>query len=204
MKKIFYIGGSPCSGKSTVAEKITDSFDFYYYKVDDYLERFTQTGAKCGYKICKKQAEMLPEQIWMRNPKLQCEEELRFYHEIFDLILLSINQVETDKCIITEGAAFLPELMDKISVSINNYISITPTKSFQIEHYEQREWITYVLEDCSDKKKAFENWMDRDALFAVEVRNQCANLGYKSIITDNNVEFDHTYQLVCRQFGLEC
>lgn len=33
----YYIGGSPCSGKSTIAEIPSKRYDLYYFKVDDFL-----------------------------------------------------------------------------------------------------------------------------------------------------------------------
>ena len=52
---IYYIGGSPCSGKSTVAELLAAKYNLYYFKVDDFLDNYTQMGAAQGYDICKKQ-----------------------------------------------------------------------------------------------------------------------------------------------------
>ena len=40
----YYIGGSPCSGKSTVAEIISEKYNLYYFKVDDFLEKYTKMG----------------------------------------------------------------------------------------------------------------------------------------------------------------
>ena len=34
----YFIGGSPCSGKSTVAEILAKKYDLYYFKVDDFLD----------------------------------------------------------------------------------------------------------------------------------------------------------------------
>ena len=45
MTGIYFIGGSPCSGKSTVAESLSDKYDLYYFKVDDYLNQYTNRGA---------------------------------------------------------------------------------------------------------------------------------------------------------------
>ena len=39
-KRILFIGGSPCSGKSTVAERIAKEYSAYYFKVDDFLDDF--------------------------------------------------------------------------------------------------------------------------------------------------------------------
>ena len=197
----YFIGGSPCSGKSTVAEILAEKYDLYYFKVDDFLEEYTRLGAAKGYVICKKQEDMGPEQIWMREPQLQCEEELTFYEEVFEFVMADLEKINA-KGIIAEGAAYLPKLMKKLGVSKDRYLSITPTKEFQVEHYSQREWVPYVLEGCSDKEKAFANWMERDALFAKEVQRQCAEEEYVSIVNDGNIGVDEMVGMVVVQFGL--
>lgn len=53
--------------------------------------------------------------------------------------------------------------------------------------YSQREWGHFVLEGCSDKEKAFENWMERDVLFAEEVRRQCERERFMSIVNDGAI-----------------
>lgn len=35
-KRVLFIGGSLCSGKSTVAERISKEYSSYYFKVDDF------------------------------------------------------------------------------------------------------------------------------------------------------------------------
>lgn len=41
---IYYIGGSPCAGKSSVAEILSKKHDLYYFKTDDFLDRYMQAG----------------------------------------------------------------------------------------------------------------------------------------------------------------
>ena len=86
----YYIGGSPCAGKSTVAEMLSQKYDLYYFKVDDFLDDYTKSGVLKGYPICKKTVEMNPEQIWMREPLLQCREEFEFYEEVFEYVLIPL------------------------------------------------------------------------------------------------------------------
>ena len=201
MTNIYYIGGSPCSGKSTIAEILTEKFDLYYFKVDDFLEEYTKMGASKGYEICKKQEAMSPEEIWMREPQLQCEEEFAFYEEVFEFVLEDLKKIDA-KGIITEGAAYLPKLMKAKGIWSDHYLAIMPTAEFQIEHYKQREWVPYVLEGCSDKEKAFSNWMNRDILFAQEVQRQCAAEQYHSIINDGNITVEQMVEKVVACFGL--
>ena len=66
MKEIYYMGGSPCSGKSTAAEILAERYGLYYFKVDDYLEKYINDGAAAGMEICSRQSKMSPEEIWMR------------------------------------------------------------------------------------------------------------------------------------------
>ena len=48
MENIYYLGGSPCCGKSTIAEKLSKKYGFKYYKVDDFLVDFTSKGGDSG------------------------------------------------------------------------------------------------------------------------------------------------------------
>lgn len=85
----------------------------------------------------------------------------------------------------------------------NRYFSIVPSKEFQIYHYKQREWVPYVLSECKDKEKAFLNWMERDALFALNIHNQCKMEGYSSIINDGSIEIETLLCILSQHFGLE-
>lgn len=77
MEKIYFIGGSPCSGKSTVAEVISRKYNLNYFKVDDFLEKYTEMGVESKKPICVKLSKMSPEQIWMREAQIQNSEELQ-------------------------------------------------------------------------------------------------------------------------------
>lgn len=60
----------------------------------------------------------------------------------------------------------------------------------------------YVLEGCSDKDKAFSNWMNRDILFAREVQRQCNEEQYVSIINDGSIALDELIDIVASYLGL--
>ena len=203
MAKIYFIGGSPCSGKSTVAEALASKYGLYYFKVDDFLEKYTKQGAHKGCEICKKQLEWNLEQIWMREPTLQCKEELQFYEEIFEFIIADLKDFGEARSIITEGAAYLPHLIKRLNISKNQYISITPTRDFQISNYKERDWIHIFLEGCSNREKAFDNWMERDCLFAECVIESCLKQDYVSIINDGHKSISEMIANVSAHFGLE-
>ena len=200
---IYYIGGSPCSGKSTIAEILSEKYDLYYFKVDDYLDKYMQLGVENGYEMCKKHSGLSWEQIWMRDPVLQCEEEVQWYEEVFEFVQKDLEEVSCKNGIITEGAAYLPNLMKRIDVPCNRYISMIPEKEFQIFHYSKREFVPYILRECSDKRKAFENWMERDFLFAQDVKRQCEMAGYKSFVNCGEMPIEDMVKMVEEHFELK-
>jgi len=200
---IYYIGGSPCSGKSTTAEILSKRYGLYYFKVDDYLDGYMEQGAAKGYEICKKQTEFSSDQIWMRDPKIQCIEEIQWYEEVFEFAQKDLQAITSTKGIITEGAAFMPKLMKKIGVPNNRYLSLTPTKEFQLFHFKQREFVPYILRNCSDPQEAFNNWMGRDILFAKEMQKQCNEEGYKSIINNGQFLIEDMVDMIAIHFGLK-
>lgn len=202
MMNIYYIGGSPCSGKSTVAEILSEQYDLYYFKVDDFLDSYTKQGALKGYPVCRKQVELTPDQIWMRDPVLQCREELIYYEEVFEFIERDLEQIKNVNGVITEGAAYVPGLIRDAQIPENRYLSITPTKEFQLFHFRKRTFVPYILRGCSNMEKAFDNWMERDILFAGEVRKQCGETGYTSVINDGSMEIAGMADLVAAHFGL--
>lgn len=57
MTNIYYIGGSPCSGKSTIAEMIAKKYDLHYFKVDDYLDKYIAKGKEKGFPFSTKASD---------------------------------------------------------------------------------------------------------------------------------------------------
>jgi 2-phosphoglycerate kinase len=200
---VYYIGGSPCSGKSTIAEYLAKHFDMLYYKVDDYLDDYMRKAASDGFALAERFATMSCDETWLRDPMELCRDEVAYYMGIFDYIMAEIRKIQTDKPIITEGAALMPALMKKMGVPRNRYLCIVPDADFQNAKYVERPWIDQVLEDSSDKRAAFSNWMARDAFFALHVLEEARNLGYETIVTGADTPLAENIDKTIRTFALD-
>ncbi len=93
--------------------------------------------------------------------------------------------------------------MKMCNIDIKQYFNITPTPEFQISHYKERSWVSDVLEGCSNKEKAFKKWMNRDILFADEVREQCNQMGYQAFVNDGLISIGEVVKKVATQFGMK-
>ena len=202
MFKVYYIGGSPCSGKSTISEMLVEKYGFQYYKLDDYLFEHLEKGASDGNDLYKKVISMSLDETWFRNPLEQSDEEIAIYEIMFSYAMNDINNLSAETAVLAEGAGFLPNLMKKANVDKSHYACIVPTKKFQIKHYSKRAWIKDYLSSCSDKDRAFHNWMERDSIFAERVLEEAKKLEYFNIIVDGNQSINENYEVIENVFKL--
>lgn len=198
-RRIWFIGGSPCSGKSTVAERISSDCNAYYFKAGDYPEDLISLAAAKGLPVCGRIRQMTADEIWLRSPKEQCEEEFLIYEEIAGFLFEKLNAVEADT-VIAEGAAFTPDIMKRIKA--DHYLCMIPTPEFQISHYRMREWVRYVLQDCTDKESAFDNWMQRDILFADQGKSTCDANNMLCLRNDGEKTEDEVLCTIKRALGI--
>jgi uridine kinase len=197
----FILGGSPCSGKTTVAERLSKEFDLPYYKVDDHQMRHIKNANPKDHPRMAAYAQMEWDEIWSRPADLQMREEITFYEERFEMILEDLLEYKNNDAVVIEGAAFLPSLLHSWGVPNDKAIFLIPTKVFQIDHYSKRPWIKSILGSCKNPKQAFANWMERDHLFGQEIIKQARSFNYRCIIIDGNSSVDELYTMIKKHFG---
>ncbi|MDU6293791.1 MAG: AAA family ATPase [Streptococcus mitis] len=198
---LYMIGGSPCSGKSTIASLLARQYQLRHIKLDDLVDEMMTQASADSQPICLLRQDRSPEQIWMRNPEEMADEEWHFYEEIFPYVKSYLIKNQNIPLLV-EGAGLLPHLVKELECPASSYLCLTPTTDFQKKHYRQREWVPYVLEGTTNPDKAFENWMQRDILFAQMVRKEAMELGYSSLLTDGSQSENQTMKEVARLLKL--
>lgn len=198
----YILGGSPCSGKSTIAGKLSTRFHLGYYNVDDHYQEHIKRCNPKMHPVMNKISKMGWDEIWSRPVPVQVKDELEFYRELFGMILQDFGEFESEKPLIVEGAALLPELIYKTSIDPDRVLYMVPTKGFQIHHYSRREFIHHILNDCKDPESAFENWMMRDHLFGKQILRQAKSYGFGTILIDGEMNIEELFQVVSDYFDL--
>jgi adenylate kinase family enzyme len=206
LKEIFsqayILGGSPCSGKSTIAEMLAAQYDLCYYKADDHDPEHMQQAKPEQQPVMFKYARIGWDEIWSQSVETLLTDELAYYRERFPFVLNDLSQITDDRPLLLEGVAFLPDLIHRYNVNPKNVIFMVPTFEFQIQHYSQRPWIQSILSECHDPKQAFENWMQRDHLFGLEVIRQAEEHGYHVILVDGSADIQAQFETVGTRFNL--
>jgi dephospho-CoA kinase len=198
----YILGGSPCSGKSMLAQRLSQEFKLQYYKVDDYDREHAE---RCDPKLhpnMSRFARLSWNEIWMRPVSDQVADEFEYYRERFELIAQDLGQYDENKPLILEGAAYLPELLEQNGADPQRVIYLVPTHEFQLRHYRQRPWIQQILQTCAEPEQAFENWMLRDHLFGREIARQAQAKGFETILVDGSQTIGEHYAQVKAHFEL--
>ena len=198
---LYMIGGSPYSGKSTIAFLLARKYDLLHIKLDDLTDQMLDQARANAKPISLLRQDRSPDQIWLRHPKEMADEEWRFYEEIFPYVASYLLEHQ-EKPLLVEGAGLLPHLVKSLDGPAVSYLCLTPTADFQKKHYRQREWVPYVLEGTSNPEQAFENWMQRDILFAQLVRKEAQKLGYPTLMTDGSRSEKETAEEIARLLKL--
>lgn len=198
----FVLGGSPCSGKSTIASHLSSRYGLQVYKVDDREQAHHAKIDPTRHPTMHAFMKMDWNEIWSRPVPIQVKEEFAFYREKSAMILEDLLDYDEDRPLILEGAAFLPELIHQWGVPKKQGVYLIPSKDFQVQHYQQRPWISQILQSCDNPRQAFENWMERDYQFGLEILQQLQVYPYRSIIIDGNLKVDQVCNMVEDYFGL--
>ncbi|HPJ90245.1 MAG TPA: hypothetical protein PLO84_14100, partial [Thermotogota bacterium] len=202
INRTYFIGGSPCSGKSTVSELLSQEYLLHYYKVDDHdSEHLKRIIPEKHPLLCKWQNPNWNE-LWMRPVEIQVGEEFQIYRERFEMIMDDLLSLPEDHGIIVEGAALIPDLMQEYKVPTDRLIYMIPTKDFQVKKYSEREFIKYILAECNEPDTAFKNWMERDHQFGQIVTAQAKVYGYKILSIDGSTSIENTISSIKRHFFL--
>lgn len=202
LSRIYWLGGSPCAGKSTIADRLAARHGMTIYRCDDAFPDHAQIVDPDTHPTFHRLINLNTDDLWLRPVTQQISEEIELYREEFPLILDDLLALPSDSPIIAEGAALLPDVLAPLDIAPQRMLWMVPSEAFQREHYEKREWRHDILRDSSDPDRAWQNWMSRDAGFAREVTWQAKDHGLRSITVDGTRSLDDNDNLVRTHFNL--
>ena len=199
---VYWIGGSPCAGKSTVAQALADRYNLHYYPCDAWFPDHQRRASLIHQPTLQRLAALSSDEIWLPPVVEQVARVQAIYGEEFAMILDDLRALPTDRPILAEGAALMPSLVLPYLAQRQQAIWITPTPGFQRTHYAQRPWIYDVLRACTDATQAFQNWMARDEAYAALINDQATAAGLRLLQVDGQQTSDALTVLVAAWFAL--
>jgi hypothetical protein len=201
MPQVYWLGGSPCAGKSSVADRLAERHNLTVYRCDDAYSRHVQACNPQDHPTLHAITQMTWDEIWMRPVAVQVAAELDAYREEFRMILDDLSVLPRDRPVLVEGCAVLPELVAPLAGPLRA-LWFVPTPQFQRHHYSQRGFIQEILSQCSDPQTAWDNWMARDEQFGRTVATAATQRGYSVEWVDGTHSLDDLTTLAATRFRL--
>lgn len=203
LQHVYWIGGSPCSGKSSIADQLAVRHGWQVYHCDQSFDVHVERATPERQPWLGRVRTLVWDDFWMRPQDVQLRNVIEGYAEEFPMILDDLLALSVDRPIVAEGTALLPELVSEVLTVPRQAIWIVPTADFQREYYPRRgAWVQAVLDQCRQPEQALHNWMNRDIATAEHVLREAAARGFPVIVVDGSRSIEDNRRLVERHFGL--
>jgi hypothetical protein len=202
LEGVFWLGGSPSSGKSSISEIIASRLGLDVYRVDEAFESHARRFDPLCQPALTKWLESSWNQRWMQPVETLVQEVIACYREHFTLVLEDILSLPKPKTLLVEGTALLPAQVASVLSCPSHAIWLIPTANFQIAHYSKRDWVRGVLAQCSEPEVAFHNWMERDIRFARWIEAEVSATHLSLLRVDGTRTIEQNAEAVVRHFQL--
>ena len=202
LEGVFWLGGSPCSGKSSISEIIARRFGLDVYRVDEAFESHAQRFDPLRHPALTKWSKSSWNQRWIQPVESLVQEAIACYREHFTLILEDILSLPKRKSLLVEGTALLPAQVASVLSRQSRAIWLIASADFQRVHYSRRDWVRGILAQCSKPEEAFHNWMERDIRFAQWIEAEASATHLSLLRVDGNRTIEQNAEAVARHFEL--
>jgi hypothetical protein len=202
LEGVFWLGGSPSSGKSSISEIIASRLGLDVYRVDEAFESHARYFDPLCQPALTEWLESSWNQRWMQPVETLVQEVIACYREHFTLVLEDILSLPKPKTLLVEGTALLPAQVASVLSCPSHAIWLIPTANFQIAHYSKRDWVRGVLAQCSEPEVAFHNWMERDIRFARWIEAEVSATHLSLLRVDGTRTIEQNAEAVVRHFQL--
>ena len=201
MGHLYWLGGSPCGGKSSVAETLSAQHGINYFKIDDHIEQCLQRVTAEEQPYLDQWKISSGDERWMLPIEILLQNAIGCYREHFQMLLPEILNLPTQPTLI-EGNPVFPDQCIQLRIPPSKALWLIATPDFLRAQYARRDWIPRVLADCKNPRQAFDNWIERDVRFADWIRQECLKNGYTYHETSEQRSLDENIASVAHFFNL--
>lgn len=204
LRHVYWIGGGPGAGKSTISRRLADRYGWHHYATDDVMRDHTDRTIPEEAPFLHAFMAMDMDERWVkRSPETMLETFHWFRGEAFDLIVEDLLQLPPHPRVVVEGFRLLPHLVRPLLAEVAQAVWLLPTPEFRAAAIRTRDGAGVgFLRKTSDPERAGRNLAARDGMFTQRLTEETARLGLPTIEVDAPLSEDDLAGQVARRFGL--
>lgn len=182
--KLFLLGGRPCSGKTTLADKLGEKLNIDVIHLDEFARDCIDNSTADHPNIHRWKECNLVELLEKEPANLLCD-YINTYEEMLPFLLRKID-ASAKQAAILEGAMLLPGLIDAFK---NKHVIKTcylqTDDAFVFEKYCRRDYVQDMIKK-PEGKKAVDNLLGRDSLFAGYISDEIEKYALPKLFIHSN------------------
>jgi cytidylate kinase len=137
LKNVYWIGGTSCSGKITMASMIAKKHNFYHYDADKMFNSYRKIASSESQPALAKQFNSVKEYFLQPLPEyLEYLENIN--RESFDMLVVDVLKLAQQKNVIVEGH-YPPELMYELAPRNRIALFITSEDIIRRDYFERKD-----------------------------------------------------------------
>lgn len=204
LRHVYWIGGSPGGGKSTIARRLAERYRLHVYATDNVMPDHARRTTPVDSPFLSQFAAMDMDERWVnRSPQTMLETFHWFRGEGFDLIVEDLLCLRDGIPVVAEGFRLLPDLVRPLLAEPNHAVWLLPTPEFRVAALESRGSTWTIPDKTSAPEQARSNLMERDRMFTDRMIEETRRLGLPAIqLEAGALTEDELLDQVARIFGL--
>ena len=199
---LYWIGGSPCGGKSTITETLAAEYGLGLYRMDKHVDRLMERITEKDQPALSQWAAQSWDQRWMQAVDALLSFINKAYNEEFAWCLNEILEIPAEQPTIVEGNPLQPALVQPYLTDRRHAIWLIAQDEDLENFYARRTWIQEILKECTQPETAFSNWMAREIRFAHQIRQACEQDQLFYLMSDPGQTINEKAEIVANHFQL--
>ncbi len=202
LSHVRWLGGSTCSGKSSIAYMLAQAYNLQVYHYDkqevDHIARSNDTER---FSAINKFMAMTMDERWvLRTPMEMADNAIMAWAQRFPHVIDDLLAMPTNKTILAEGPGLFPQLV-KPYLS-NPFHALWLIASNKVIRDVRTQRPTGIRTETSNPHRAIDNLIERDLIIASYIKDQSFDANLKTL----NITFAEpimaTVERIASLFGL--
>jgi 2-phosphoglycerate kinase len=203
LRHVYWIGGAPAAGKSTIARRLADRYGLDLYLTDDLMPDHARRSTAADSPYLERFKAMDMDERWVtRPPETMLETFHWFRGEGFPLIVEDLLRCPAGTRVIAEGFRLLPHLIVPLLDDADHAVWLLPTPAFRDAALESRGPLWDIPSKTSNPERARRSLLERDRMFTDRLVGEARRLGCRTLEQDVGVTEEDAIDQVARSFGL--
>ncbi len=198
---VLWLGGTPCSGKTSVARWLVEHYDVQLYHYDKHERRHMADCLPELQPEMSAYAAMDMDTRWVHRPVAEMVRATEAaWRERFAMVIDDLLALSTTTPILAEGPGILPESVAPCLHRPGQAVWLVPTEAFKRATQPTRGGAP--ANQTSNPGRAYCNLIDLDLQLAANVKRRAGVLGLTVLQVDGTQAVDAIAAQVADHFGL--